>query len=316
MVRVAALMVALVACQGSGASSDPATVGSGSAPASQDAVVVAADAGVADKVDEPAPRKPSDEPEPVVDPGKLVADLGAIPAWQAAVDRYLYLERRKQRGIVYGTLGPAVMMPAPTPPPGIDAGVGAVALVASPYVWLVDDSEGHGALGIRVKLGPETANAGERVALAGAWDLDDARRWFWRATTLTKLPALDPAKELKDPRPVTPAHTIATGELPAGARTVSLARDNDAIYFQIVGPAPTTDGDGWAIADELGNPTAAMLNLPGERASYGRQDMRTLDERWSLRRGVTYWLRIGKVRRKAPDKPMSLNARTAPIRVL
>jgi hypothetical protein len=60
----------------------------------------------------------------------------------------------------------------------------------------------------------------------------------------------------------------------------------------------------------------ALLNLPGERATYGGQDMRAADERWTLRRGVTYWVRIGRIRRHGVDKPATINARTAPIRVL
>ena len=58
------------------------------------------------------------------------------------------------------------------------------------------------------------------------------------------------------------------------------------------------------------------MNLPGERPSYGGQDMRAPDERWQLRRGQTYWVRIGKLRKRGADKPPLVNARTAPVRVL
>jgi hypothetical protein len=58
------------------------------------------------------------------------------------------------------------------------------------------------------------------------------------------------------------------------------------------------------------------MNLPGERASYGGQDMRAADERWQLKRGQTYWVRIGKLRKRGADKPPLVNARTAPVRVL
>jgi len=44
--------------------------------------------------------------------------------------------------------------------------------------------------------------------------------------------------------------------------------------------------------------------------------MRTADERWVLKRGQTYWVRIGKIRKRAVDKPAVINARTAPIRVM
>jgi len=191
----------------------------------------------------------------------------------------------------------------------VDAG-----LVASPYVWLIDDTEGNGTLGIRIALG-DKAKEGDRIAAGGAWQLDAERRWYWKPDTVQTLPPA-PASDLPEPRPPAPTHVIANGELPAGARTIGVARDGDAIYFQIVGPSPTTDGDGWQVADELGNPAVAVMNLPGERASYGGQDMRAADERWQLRRGQTYWVRIGKLRKRGPDRPALVNARTAPIRVM
>lgn len=275
----ALLALGLVACQGGG------TAGPGdAAKRPRDASVPAPDAASADAgVQEP------DQPP---DPERHIADLGAISAWQAVIDRAQYLGRRKQHGIVYGTIGAE----------------------AAPYVWLVDDSEGNGSLGIPALLGNHPAAKGDRVAVGGAWELDASRKYFWKVDSLEKLP---PAKtDLKDPPQAIPSHAIGSGELPSGARTVSLAKDDSAVYFQIVGPAPKVDGDGWAVADELGNPTAAYLNLPGERASYGAQDMRTTDERWVLKRGVTYWVRIGKVHQKAAGKPFVINARTAPIRVL
>jgi hypothetical protein len=216
--------------------------------------------------------------------------------------------------VVYGRVGPALLVPGPVAAAS-DAGVPIDAgLVRSPYVWLVDDTEGNGALGIRIALG-DKAREGERIAAGGAWQLDAERRWFWKPDTVQALPP-GPASDLKEPAAPEPSHAIATGELPPGARTISVARDGDAVYFQIVGPAPASDGDGWQIADQLGSPAVAVLNLPGERASYGGQDLRAADERWQLRRGQTYWVRIGKVRKRAADKPALINARTAPIRVL
>jgi hypothetical protein len=73
-------------------------------------LVVIADAEAAP---EDAPAR-IEEPEPP-DPGKQIADLGAVPAWQAVVDRSQYLERRGQHGVVYGTLGAPVMVLGPTP---------------------------------------------------------------------------------------------------------------------------------------------------------------------------------------------------------
>ena len=42
--------------------------------------------------------------------------------------------------------------------------------------------------------------------------------------------------------------------------------------------------------------------------------MRAPDERWQLRRGQTYWVRIGKLHKRG-DKIIAVNARTAPMRV-
>ena len=260
------------------------------------------------------------EPEPP-DPGKVLADLGAISAWQSVIDRAQYLERRGQHGVVYGTLGTPIMVLGPTPlPPPADAGVAAkpidAGLVQSDYVWLIDDTEGNGALAIRVKLGThaDKIKQGDRVALGGAWVLDDARRWFWQVDTATPLPPA-PLSDLKDP-PSPPGHEILNGNLAPGSRTISAAKDGDAIYFMLTGPnQPVMPGEGWPVADELGNPVFALLNLPGERPSFGGQDFRTPDERWQLKRGQTYWVRIGKIRKPAPDKPALINARTAPVRV-
>jgi hypothetical protein len=314
MVRWLLALGLIVGCQGK--HGDPGTgggPGTGSAGSGADA----------DDSGEPQPADlaalPPEDAQPVKieepelpDPGKVIDELGAIPPWQAVVRRAQLLRRRGQHGVVYGQVGPTIMMPGPSAVPTdagppIDAG-----LVASPYVWLVDDSDGNGTLGIRVKLDGKAAD-GARVALGGAWDLDEARRWFWRSDSVQPVPAAAPSDLVEPPTPV-PTHEIATGPLPAGVRPISLAKDNDAISFVVVGRPPATEGDGWPIADELGDPVFALINLPGERASYGGQDMRQADERWTLRRGQTYWVRIGKVRKRG-DGPVLVNARTAPIRV-
>jgi len=284
--RALVAVLLMAACQGKGQDAAPRNeTGSASPPAADAAAVV--DAQVLPPED--GPKKP-DEPEPP-DPGKVIAELNATSAWQAVIDRAQLLLRRDQHGVVYGRVGPAV----------------------APYVWLVDDTEGNGTLGIRVKL-DDKAKEGDRVAIAGAWELDGERRWFWKVEKVTPLPPATPSDLKEAPAPL-PSHAIANGELPSGARTISLAKDGDAVYFQIVGPPPATEGDGWPVADELGNPTYALLNLPGERAVYGGQDMKQPDERWVLKRGQTYWVRIGKVRKRT-DKPALINARTAPVRVM
>jgi len=314
--RPLALALALVlGCQGRGG--EQAVPATGSAPRvaseSGGAPAVPADATPAPGSEVAAPGS-DEEPEPP-DPGKAIAELGAIPAWQAVIDRAQYLARRGQHGVVYGTVGPAILVPG-TPPAPTDAGVRLDAgLVPSPYVWLVDDTEGNGALAIRVELGAKGASArqGDRVALGGAWALDDSLHWFWKVDAMSPLPPAPPAKD-KDP-PSPPGHAIENGELRAGAHTISLAKDDELAYFQVVGPPPASEGDGWPVADELGNPVYALLNMPGERASYGAQDMRTADERWQLRRGVTYMVRLGTIHRHGPDKPATIAARTAPVKI-
>lgn len=271
-------------------------------------------------------RRPKhDEPEHV-DPGKQLAALGAMPAWQAVVDRTQYLERRDQKGVVYGTLaepsGPGVPSGSASASSGsagsASAGSGsagsaaagsAAAGSASPYVLLVDETEGNGSLAIRATL-PTPQPPGARVALAGAWALDADRRWYWHTSTVTPLPPLPPRPTSDDPD--APSHTIAIRPMPAGVRPISKADDDTLVYFTLAGPPPMLVGDGWPVADEVGSPVVALVSLPGEHPSYGAQDLRTPDERWTLRRGQTYWLRVGIVHKHGTDKPMTMTARTAP----
>ncbi|MBA3395081.1 MAG: hypothetical protein H0T89_20710 [Deltaproteobacteria bacterium] len=324
MTRILALVVGVVAFVGCQGSDPEPTVNPTVDPGSAGSAVIARDATPGfgnQELDDAGALPPVDagsvkpeEPEPP-DAGKLIAELGAIAAWQTVIDRAQLLARRGQHGIAYGTLGPPIMMLGPVPEP-TDAGVKALdaGLIASPYVWLVDDTEGNGTLGIRVALGKYTANEGQRVALGGAWHLDDDRRWFWKVDSLQALPP-GPPSDLKDPPAAVPGHEIVRGNLPSGARTITVSRDNDAVYFQIVGPAPARDGDGWLVANELGDTPFALMTLPGERPTYGGQDMRAADERWLLKKGQTYWVRIGKIRKRAPEQPVVVHARTAPVRV-
>lgn len=297
-----ASLSALIACQSKSTDAPP--------PAPKDAAAAVEEPPPIDASDEP-----TREPEPP-DPGKLLAELGAVSAWQAVVDRAQYLARRGQQGVAYGTLGGPVLVPAP--PTASDAGTppsGDAGLVPSRFVWLVDDTEGDGALAIRVELADADKNAlkpGDRVALRGAWVLDDDRRWYWKVEEVTRVPPTS-RSDASEP-PAAPGLEIAEGSLPPGARPISAAKDNDVVYFTVVG-TPALPGDGWRVADKLGAPVVALVNLPGERPSYGGQDFRTPDERWQLRRGQVYWLRIGRIRRPVADKPALINARTAPVRV-
>jgi hypothetical protein len=315
MVKLAALalLVVAAACQGKG---DEAAQPQ---PAPRDAKV----AVVADAAGEVDAGVKLDEPE-APDPGKQLADMDAVPAWQAVIDRAQYLERRGQHGVAYGTLGPAVMVLGPPPVAPTDAGVPVklpdAGLVPSELTWLVDDTEGNGALAIRAKLGAFASQLkeGERVALGGAWVLDEDRRWYWNVDGITKLPPLPPPKEgeVRDP-PSPPGHDIlVVDRIPTGSRTISVGREGDIVYFTVNGRPPAIDGEGWPVSDELGDPVYALLQLPGERPSFGAQDFRTPDERWQLRRGWMYAVRVGKLRKSAdPEKPASMNAKTSPIRI-
>src|SRR6185503_2141627 len=94
MVKTLALCAVLAACQG----------GDATPPASE-------------KKTEAKPRAPAPAPdatpaEPKAPPKDPIDELGAIPAWQAVVDRAQYLERRNQHGVVYGTLGAPISVPA------------------------------------------------------------------------------------------------------------------------------------------------------------------------------------------------------------
>ena len=355
MVRSVLALLVCIACQGQGSgsgkgSASGAPAGPGDSGTAAGSAELTVDGGEFDAQAKPGELELPEPPGPPgpPDPGRVIVELGAIPAWQAVVDRAQLLGRRGQHGVVYGRVGPA-LVPAPVPeapaaPAVSDAGAGSghpvsagsgstpgagsgsapvagsggapgiavdAGLVQSPYVWLIDDTEGNGTLGIRIALG-DKAKEGDRIAAGGAWQLDADRRWFWKPDAVQPLPPA-PASDLKEPPAAVPTHAIASGGLPGGARTISVAHDNDAVYFQIVGPSPASDGDGWLVADRLGSPAIALMNLPGERASYGGHDMRTSDERWQLRRGQTYWVRIGKLRKRGADKPVLVNARTAPI---
>ena len=244
------------------------------------------------------------------------ADLlrhGAMPAWQAVISRSELLARRGQHGVIFGRVGAAVPGVVATPPlvPGKTTTSPPAPVPRGddpPLIWLVDDSEGGGSLGVRVAFRGVPPPAGSRVSVGGAWMIDSGRRWYWRADSLSTLPAQGSA----DPAPATnPSHAIATAEMPVGAHPVSIAKDDDVITFKVVG-IPGHDGDGWLIADKVGDPPVALLTLPGERATFGGDDLRQSDEHWTLRKGDSYWVRIGKVRHRIADAQEIINARGAP----
>ncbi len=228
--------------------------------------------------------------------GTTADALGAIAAWQAVVDRDRYLARRDQHAVLAGRVGGEAIAP------------GARGVVR----WLVDEREGNGALAVRIAMSGQPPAEGARIAVAGAWALDDQRRWYWQVASLSAIEGPDPTPS-PDP-PSAPGHQVATGSPPSGYRPISKARDGGVVTFGVV-RAPRGEGDGWLVADDSFGAPAAYLFLPGERPSYGGHDLRQADERWVLKRGVTYWVRIDRVRRRTPQDTARIKATTAPVRL-
>jgi hypothetical protein len=228
--------------------------------------------------------------------GESVEVPGAIMPWEAVVDRDRYLARRRQVGVVVGRLAGEAIAP------------GARGVVR----WLVDESDGNGTLAIRIALTGALPAEGSRLAVRGAWTLDSQRRWYWAVESLTPLKGPGPTPATTDP-PSPPGLVVTTSPPPSGDRVVSRARDGAIILFGVI-RGPKRPADGWLIGDNSFSAPMAVLSLPGERDSYGGHDLRQEDERWQLKRGVLYWLRIDKVRRKPGDDRMWLRAVGAPVK--
>ena len=317
----------LAACQGQGR--DPARE-----PARDPARQAGSAAGPAVPGVKGAPARPEDArggaaPGPSSE-ARTIARLGAVPAWEGVVQRGQLLARRGQRGTLVGRVGPAV-------------GEGNL-------VWLVDDTEGDGCLAVRAAFPGAAPAAGARVAATGAWALvpgdepasasgtaaaaapaaPHPSRWVWQVEATI---GLSQGEEVR-PSEVAAGTDAAEGEgeapqagdasaighepavrpRPPGAVLISKAKDNDLVIFVVLSAA-RGPGEGILIGDQLGSPVIATLYLPGDRPSYGGIDFRQPDEVWRLRRGGTYVVRIGKIRRKDPAKPAQINARGAPIKV-
>ncbi|HWN70484.1 MAG TPA: hypothetical protein VNM90_22745 [Haliangium sp.] len=258
----------------------------------------------ADAAAEPEPP----QPPPPVDTGPLeldhlVADpgdeaealrrLGAVPAWQAVVERGRYLARRGQQGVVFGRVG------------------GPVAEPSSSHRWLVDETEGEGALAIRLAFDPLVAVAqGQRVVAWGAWHLDAERRWYWHAERLALLPAAEGSPTTDVERLVIPV----IDQAPRSAVPVSRLEGDGEILFEVRG-SPRHFTDGRTIADPGDIRAAARLLLPGEQPSYGGQEYRAPDERWQLARDTIYTVAVRRLRRQPADGLPILQARGVPRRV-
>lgn len=303
--------------------------GQESAPAGTTASTLG-DAAVAPKSAAPVPSAPVAETA-----AQIMSRLGAMPVWEGVVQRGQILARRGQRATLVGRVGPAVEQ--------------------GPWIWLIDDTEGGGCLAARAAFTGEVPARGTLIAATGAWSLEviDAAptapsavpaapsavqppapgtpvaapapvappvtRWVWQveaSVALSELarPASEEGPSLEGEPGSAIGHEPVAAVRPPQAVPISKAKDNDLVAFQVLA-APKTPGEGWLVADALGSPAVAVLMLPGERQSYGGIDFRHAEEHWRLRRGVTYVVRIGRVRKKDPAKPAQINARTAPIKV-
>lgn len=257
-----------------------------------------ADAAAAPEPPPPEPTGPPELEHLVADDGgeaEALRRAGAMPAWQAVVERGSYLARRGQQGVVFGRVGGSV---------------------AEPYRWLIDETEGEGALAIRLAFDPRLALAeGQRMAAWGAWQLDAERRWYWQAERLALLaPAVGPATPATLTTNVERLTIPTVEQAPASAVPVSqLAGDGD-ILFEVRG-TPRHPTDGQEIADPGGTKAVARLLLPGEQPSYGGQDYRAPDEHWQLARNAVYTVTVRRQRRQPTDGLPILQARGVPRRV-
>jgi hypothetical protein len=223
----------------------------------------------------------------LVDDANLDAVDGTpvLPAWSAVAARSQMLARRGATGAVTGRLGGDAA-------PGLR--------------WLIDETEGAGALAIRAALPADGGwiPVGARVVLVGAWEVDEHRRWQLAARSVLVLGGAPPAAEpaLQPGLRVEQADAAPAGALPPS----QLAGIGD-LLFSVVAP-PAKPGDGWEITDVAAAeprparraaraPVApvARLLLPGERAAYGGQDMLAPDEVWPLERGAVYVVRASRV---------------------
>lgn len=182
-----------------------------------------------------------------------------------------------------------------------------------------DGAAGAPAASAAAAAAPAAPVPAASAAAAPAPAAPPVTRWVWQVEASVTLgerarPASEEDADLAGEPGSAIGHEPAVAPRPPQAVPISKAKDNDLVAFQVLA-APKTLGEGWLVGDALGSPPIAVLMLPGERQSYGGIDFRQADEHWRLRRGVTYVVRIGRVRKKDPAKPAQINARNAPIKV-
>lgn len=214
---------------------------------------------------------------------------GSLPAWDAVIQRADLVARRGQRGIIHGRVA-----------------------VHGGERYLVDETDGAGALGVR--LHGVDLDAGARAAVWGAWEASADRGWRWRASKVARLPAaeVDP-----DPYAATrPDHVIETIDRPPAGTIVieQVPRAGGGVFFQVI-RGPVRPGDGWIVAGRSHWPPAAIILLPGDREPYGAQDLRSPGEIWRLEPKQSYVVRVARKRPASRDGVPVLRAVSPPKRV-
>lgn len=223
---------------------------------------------------------------------KALVALGAIPVWDAVIDRGRYLARRRLQGVIYGYLGGPV----------------------DGYRWMIDGTEGGGALAIRMAMDEHLAlNEGQRLVSWGAWEVDAQRRWYWKSNRLVGLAPGAGASQ----QGTASVQGMQIASIPAAAedaQTVSQRVTPGDILFQI-NAVPASPTDGWEIADRTDDPPVALLLLPGEQAAYGGQEYRTADEHWHLEPRVTYTVQVRRFWPAPEGELTRMRAIDAPRRI-
>lgn len=223
---------------------------------------------------------------------KALVALGAIPVWDAVINRGRYLARRRLQGVIYGYLGDPV----------------------DGYRWMIDGTEGRGTLAIRMAMNDHLAlTEGQRLVSWGAWEVDAQKRWYWKSDRLMGLaPGAAPSQQGTASAP-----SMQIASIPAAAedaQPVSQRITPGDILFQIHA-VPASPSDGWEIADRTEDPPVALLLLPGEQAAYGGQDYRTPDEHWHLEPRVTYTVQVRRFWPAPAGELIRMRAIAAPRRI-
>jgi hypothetical protein len=271
--------------------------------------------------DPPAPddadaAAPAPEPEPESEPALAIEDfdaggkpentalrdMDAVPVWNAVVNRGDYLGRRGKQGTIHGRLGEPVSG---------ESGA---------YRWFIDDTEGSGALGVRLAYDPDLApEPGQRLLVWGAWEVDRELRWYWKATRMARLEARDsdiPAEARSEPGHVIAAMaTPPQGAIPVSEAVAEPPPQPADIIFEIT-RVPANRFTGWEIGDRTRWKPVARLHLPGERESHGAQDLRSPGEYWRLERNTRYVVRVQRIAPPKPGVRTTLKAINAPRRVV